>query len=194
LGGNYSNNYPVEAGIYDPIIDSWTISTALNAPVGRSNHIAVWTGSQMIVWGGYLLVSPGVDIYYNSGGIYTPPNVPTAPELVYPSFNETDISLTPTLDWNDVMSAESYSDQVSDNNSFSSLIYSQTGVTTSQVTIPENTLLNNMVYYWRVNAANVSGTGPWSEIWNFKTFSTPEQKVYLFVSFPGKSAGNDLSS
>ena len=32
--------------------DTWTPTSLTNAPDGRSNHTAVWTGSEMIVWGG----------------------------------------------------------------------------------------------------------------------------------------------
>ena len=34
------------------IDDSWTATSTINAPSGRSIHTAVWTGSEMIVWGG----------------------------------------------------------------------------------------------------------------------------------------------
>ena len=33
--------------------DSWTPTKIVNAPAGRGFHTAVWTGSEMIVWGGY---------------------------------------------------------------------------------------------------------------------------------------------
>jgi hypothetical protein len=32
--------------------DSWTATTVASAPDIRANHTAVWTGSEMIVWGG----------------------------------------------------------------------------------------------------------------------------------------------
>ena len=34
------------------IDDTWTPTTLTNAPTGRAGHTAVWTGSEMIVWGG----------------------------------------------------------------------------------------------------------------------------------------------
>ena len=34
------------------IDDSWTATSTTNAPTARSGHTAVWTGSEMIVWGG----------------------------------------------------------------------------------------------------------------------------------------------
>ncbi len=52
---------------YDPVNDSWTpTATGENAPVGRSRHSAVWTGTEMIVWGGY----NGTDV--DTGGRYSP--------------------------------------------------------------------------------------------------------------------------
>ena len=33
--------------------DTWTATSTTNAPAGRDYHTAVWTGSEMIVWGGY---------------------------------------------------------------------------------------------------------------------------------------------
>ena len=39
-------------GRYNPNTDSWTATSATNAPTARANHTAVWTGSEMIVWGG----------------------------------------------------------------------------------------------------------------------------------------------
>src|SRR6266581_205591 len=53
-------------GRYNPSTDSWTATTLADAPSGRDHHTAVWTGSQMIVWGGYN------GIYLNTGGRYEP--------------------------------------------------------------------------------------------------------------------------
>ena len=39
-------------GRYNPSTDSWTATSTTNAPGARSSHTAVWTGSEMIVWGG----------------------------------------------------------------------------------------------------------------------------------------------
>jgi N-acetylneuraminic acid mutarotase len=52
-------------GRYDPATDSWT-PTRFDAdtPSGRLGHTAVWTGREMIVWGG--------SYYTTSGGRYDP--------------------------------------------------------------------------------------------------------------------------
>jgi len=40
-------------GRYDPALDRWTAtSTGAGCPLGRLLHTAVWTGGEMIVWGG----------------------------------------------------------------------------------------------------------------------------------------------
>jgi hypothetical protein len=50
---------PVNTGAkYDPILEDWSPTTMLNSPAARSEHVAVWTGSRMIVWGGQG-VAPG---------------------------------------------------------------------------------------------------------------------------------------
>jgi hypothetical protein len=47
--------------------DTWTATSTTNAPSARSIHTAVWTGTEMIVWGGY----DGSN-FFNTGGRYNP--------------------------------------------------------------------------------------------------------------------------
>jgi N-acetylneuraminic acid mutarotase len=46
--------YPSDVGTYDPATNSWAASAPdrPGAPHGRVRHSAVWTGSEMLVWGG----------------------------------------------------------------------------------------------------------------------------------------------
>jgi hypothetical protein len=84
-----SANYtlPVIAGPSGGCIDdTWAATTLTNAPAGRYNHTAVWTGSEMIIWGG----TDG-NFVFNTGGRYNPitdswtatstTNAPSAREL-----------------------------------------------------------------------------------------------------------------
>src|SRR4029077_5543775 len=32
--------------------DAWAVTSTINAPFAREGHTAVWTGSEMIIWGG----------------------------------------------------------------------------------------------------------------------------------------------
>jgi N-acetylneuraminic acid mutarotase len=59
-------------GRYDPIRDTWNpTSTAGNVPLWRVGHTAVWTGEQMIVWGGYVGGSQNNGLT-DTGGRYQP--------------------------------------------------------------------------------------------------------------------------
>jgi N-acetylneuraminic acid mutarotase len=37
---------------YDPATDTWEVVNRTGAPSPRGRHSAVWTGSEMIIWGG----------------------------------------------------------------------------------------------------------------------------------------------
>jgi N-acetylneuraminic acid mutarotase len=50
------------------IDDTWVATSTTNAPSPRNSHTAVWTGSEMIVWGGFV---PPFN-YFNTGGKYNP--------------------------------------------------------------------------------------------------------------------------
>jgi N-acetylneuraminic acid mutarotase len=69
--GGFNNSPPyvlTTGGRYNPATDSWIATSSTNAPTGREFHTAVWTGSEMVVWGGYNY--PVGDL--NSGGRYNP--------------------------------------------------------------------------------------------------------------------------
>ncbi len=48
-------------------VGNWTATSTLSAPSPRTSHTTVWTGSEMLIWGG--LTSSG---YYNDGAKYDP--------------------------------------------------------------------------------------------------------------------------
>ena len=55
-------------GRYDPATDSWVPTSLAGAPSERSFHTAVWTGTEMIVWGGGRFPT----LRFNTGGRYDP--------------------------------------------------------------------------------------------------------------------------
>jgi N-acetylneuraminic acid mutarotase len=57
--------------IYDPATDGWADVTTVGAPEGRRSHVAVWTGTEMIVWGGSTAVG-GVTVNLSDGSRYRP--------------------------------------------------------------------------------------------------------------------------
>ncbi|HET7451272.1 MAG TPA: kelch repeat-containing protein, partial [Thermoanaerobaculia bacterium] len=48
--------------------NAWTPTAMIGAPEGRAQHVAVWTGDRMIVWGGYRADG----IFLGDGAIYDP--------------------------------------------------------------------------------------------------------------------------
>jgi hypothetical protein len=70
-GGTYEKSIN-SGGVYDPTTDTWLPTPMGNAPEVRSmscSMCTVWTGTQMIIWGGTNVFTSSV---LNNGGIYTP--------------------------------------------------------------------------------------------------------------------------
>src|SRR5450759_5044223 len=68
--GGYFGSPTDTGGVYDPAADTWLASgtsTATGDPSGRFSNTAVWTGSRMVVWGGF---DGSTDV--NTGGVYDP--------------------------------------------------------------------------------------------------------------------------
>ena len=64
-GTNGAGSLLNTGGQYDPMSDSWTANPNTgNLPSGRADHTAVWTGTKMIIWGGY----DEFGTYLNTGG------------------------------------------------------------------------------------------------------------------------------
>jgi hypothetical protein len=68
-GGDVGGSPPVTqtGAAYDPKARTWTPISMQGAPSPRHSHTAVWTGSKMLVWGGY-----GATDYAQEGGVYDP--------------------------------------------------------------------------------------------------------------------------
>ena len=99
-------------------------------------------------------------------------SAPREPILSLPANNTTGISTSPLLTWNISSGATSYTLQVSNNSSFSSFVYNQNGLTTTNAIVTG--LSYSTAYFWRVNATNSYGTSGWSTpIWTFTTTGPP---------------------
>jgi N-acetylneuraminic acid mutarotase len=74
-GGDESHSFLFfdTGGRYDPSTDSWIDTSTTDAPSGRQYHTAVWTGNEMIVWGGEV----GGGAFASSGGRYCAQGGPT---------------------------------------------------------------------------------------------------------------------
>lgn len=75
-------------GRYDPALDLWLPTNQSGAPNGKQGHAAVWTGSEMIIWGGF---GSGIDVfnawsYSPSGDVWMKLAAPLNFPYLYPSF------------------------------------------------------------------------------------------------------------
>ncbi|WP_158859277.1 LamG-like jellyroll fold domain-containing protein, partial [Lunatibacter salilacus] len=115
--------------------------------------------------------------------------VPAAPTLSAPANNATNISLTPALSWQSVSSAESYQVQVSTNDTFTNIVFQQSGI--SGTSVNASGLNFQTAYFWRVSAQNSAGQSPWSQV---RTFTTQNQPVVVpaapTLSAPANNATN----
>ncbi len=69
-GASGFSPYREAGGRYNPTTNTWTAMSTTNQPHPRINHTALWTGTEMIVWGGYYNESGWH--YLNDGGRYNP--------------------------------------------------------------------------------------------------------------------------
>lgn len=77
LGVPYQDSYYTNGARYNPTLDSWTAMTTAGAPSARLDQTAVWTGSELIVWGG--TPGGGGARYRPSNNTWTPVNPDGAP-------------------------------------------------------------------------------------------------------------------
>jgi len=64
---------PTSSGArYNPDTDTWRPLSTTGVPTPRSRHTAVWTGKEMVVWGGTEDTGSFVFTFLNTGGRYDP--------------------------------------------------------------------------------------------------------------------------
>jgi len=120
--------------------------------------------------------------------------VPSAPTLLTPANGSTGILLTPTCTWNSVINAVTYRYQISSDSTFATVTWDTAGLGSPIIIIPAGKLSQLTKYYWRVNATNAGGTGPWSVKYNFTTMSLSlslNLKVYLEGFWDGSTQISD---
>ena len=70
-GRTFNGGEPLNTGgRYDPLRNQWRPIATANSPTARFDHTAVWTGEEMIVWGGAVGVASLT--VFNTGGRYRP--------------------------------------------------------------------------------------------------------------------------
>lgn len=102
----------------------------------------------------------------------TTDSLPKGPKMEYPGDGAVNIPYPLKLWWFKVTGATSYRVQVSLSSTFATTILDSTSASFDGNASLHNVLaplVPNKLHYWRVNATNSWGTGPWSATWSFKT-------------------------
>ena len=165
VGGSFST----AGGLYVNRIARWNGSAW--SGIGGVNSTVQTLGvyDANLILGGYFTVSGGS---VSTSRIAKWGAIPIAPTLISPPNGAIGISLTPTLNWNDIPNTFDYGVQLTNDPNFQSLIINVNGLTNSEYTVPSGILELNKVYFWRANARNGLGTGPFSAIWFFTSVVT----------------------
>jgi len=167
-GGGYILN---NGGRYNPSTDSWTATSTTNVPDRRSGNTAVWSGTNMIVWGGGLDQN-GND--FNTGGRYcaqgAPTPTPTPAVTTNPATNVASFSATLNGSLNPNGSTTTVYFQYGLTTSYGSntAMQSQTGNTVRAISANISGLSASTTYHFRIVAHNAGGTAYGSD----RTFTT----------------------
>lgn len=136
---------------------------------------------------GWIVGDNGTILKTTTGGL----TAPSAPTLTSPANNASNVSVTPTFQWNASAGATSYKIQISTISNFGIITDSAT-VTTNSYAIAPGILQNASAYFWRVNASNSLGTSAFSTTFNFSTTVSPPP-VPVLVSPANNSNGQSTT-
>jgi hypothetical protein len=162
----YWIEYSTDSSFTAAVIDS-TVSDTMHVVSELEDSLTYWwkvRGQNEAGWGPY---SPTWTFAYA--------NPPPAPLLASPANGAMNIPVLVSLFWHPVEESDSttYHLQLATDSVFTAIIGNDSTLTdTSHQVIP---LENGVVYYWRVRVVVGEETGPWSEVWFFRTI----------VSLPG---------
>lgn len=166
------------------IIDETVSVSQYSVPPG------VFGGGVQYFWRVYSINIGGQGPHSVIFNFTTQPGLPAAPLLLTPLDSAEDVPRNPFFDWSDVAGATSYRIHVSTDPGFGSTIINVSLVPSQYQAA--TVLAYNTRYYWRVNATNFSGTGPWSNIRTFLTVSQAPPPPVL-VSPPNGATGVSLT-
>jgi hypothetical protein len=161
---NYWVEYSTDSSFLSGVVKDSTLTDSLKSITGLSlGNKYYWRvkAKNVAGWGNFSSI----------WNFTTVPPTPAAPVLVSPLNNSINLQLNVLLDWSIVSYAASYRIQIAADSLFTSMVFDTSSVNRDSLRIRPGLLTLNTKYFWRVNAANVSGTGQWSSVWNFRTSS-----------------------
>jgi hypothetical protein len=145
---------------------------------GTSANLTNLAGSTKHYWRVRAINDGGSSNWSNVWSFTTVVSAPQVPALTTPTNGAVNQLTSVLLSWSAVAGAQTYGVQVSTASDFASTVVNVDNVATPSYQV--NGLSNAMVYYWRVNATNVSGTSEWSGASQFTTIvSLPNQVVLV---------------
>jgi hypothetical protein len=194
FSGYTSTSYPTELFALDLATMTWT--TPATSPQPGSRWLAAFAFDPAtrrgILHGGVVSTSPSLgdtwELTMSPSPAWThlPPSPPAAPTLSSPPDGATGVPLPATLSWSASSGATSYRVQVSTSAAFLSTVYDQNDIVSTLVNV--GGLAYSTGYYWRVSAANVGGSGPYSTVFGFTTAPPPPPPEAPTLSSPADGA------
>jgi uncharacterized protein YkwD len=111
-------------------------------------------------------------------------------ELLEPVNNAEQISVTPTLVWNEVSGADSYELQIANvvEMTDDNMVLTKQNITETSIEVAEDFLKPNRPFFWRVRAYKSGSAAEWSDIWKFVT--AKDASTVPTAVFPVDSARN----
>jgi hypothetical protein len=143
------------------VVDDSTLTAA-------SKAISSLTNNTLYYWRVNAKNAGGASAWSTAFSFTTIVVAPGVPMLSVPANNATGVAVSQALSWVAVTGAATYRIQVSTASDFSTGIVADDS-TLTVASKAMNSLTNNTVYYWRVNAKNAGGTSAWSAAFSFTT-------------------------
>lgn len=151
--------------------DTWTEVTNLTASDGADGDAF---GDAIALSGVSVLIAASKDDHQGTraGSAYVSTlAAPSAPQLVDPPDEATDVAADVTLSWEDIGGADTYRLQVSTSSTFLPLVVDAPDLTSSSFQLTNLDL--GTTYFWRISAANMLGASDWSDVWEFTVAEAP---------------------
>ncbi len=149
-----------ESGFTSTVIDQSGVPGSPYTASGLDNNKTYY-------WRVHAVGTLGAGPWSDTWSFTTTGSLPAAPRLLSPENDTLRVPLSVNLLWEGVAGAVSYGMQLATDPGFTAIVRNETGI--AETLYPLTGLDRSKKYYWRVNATNAQGSGPWSVVWNFTT-------------------------
>lgn len=146
---------------------SWSNEIDEEGILGTSYTASGLNGNRNYYWRVQTLHAGGTSDWSHTWGFTTGLPLPSPPVLVYPEDGDESVPISPFLDWDASLQADTYHLQVATDMEFTTLIVDDVTITISGKQIGPLNFETN--YYWHVQAVNANGVSGFSESRRFRT-------------------------